>query len=64
MPAIVQWARRFLAEMDVTIAAPILYNSNIHFVRSEWGLNANSHWHRLLYSEKLGRLYNQFKLEF
>ena len=54
----------FKAELDATYAAPILYDCNIHFVRSEGGPNANPHWHRLLYCEKLSKLVGRWQDEF
>ena len=39
-PVIIQWVGSFKAELDATYAAPILYDCNIHFVRSEWSTNA------------------------
>ena len=36
-PVIVQWVGSLMDEIDVTLAAPVLYTSNIYFVRAEWG---------------------------
>ena len=47
------WVLFFLNEMDAAICAPILYDTNTYFIRCEWGPNANPHWHRLMFSEKL-----------
>ena len=49
-PGIIQWVAHFMAELDVTIAAPKLYRSIIHWMRSEWGPNCNPHWHTILWS--------------
>ena len=63
-PGIIQWVAHFMAELDVTVAAPKLYRSIIHWMRSEWGPNCNPHWHRLLWSEYFSALFNDWKSEF
>ena len=63
-PGIIQWVAHFMAELDVTVAAPKLYRSTIHWMQSEWGPNSNPHWHRILWSEHFSALFNDWKSEF
>ena len=53
-----------MAEMNATINAPILYNADKYFVRSEWGQNENVHFHSLSMSESLSKKFNEIKQDF
>ena len=54
-PHIAQWVGSFMAEINASIAAPILYDASKYFVRFEWGPNGNIHSHSLLMSDKLSK---------
>ena len=55
-PHIVQWVGTFMAEINATIASPVLYDTNKYFVRSEWGANGNQHFHQLQTCDKLSNI--------
>ena len=63
-PHIVQWDGTFMAELNVNIASPTLYDTNRYFVRSEWGANGNPHFHQLQASEKLSAWFQSLKEKF
>ena len=63
-PHIVQWVGAFMAEMNAAVNAPILYDADKYFVRTEFGSNSNPHWHFLLMSEKLSKKFNEMKAQF
>ena len=63
-PHIVQWVGAFMAEMNATITAPILYDTNKFFVRTEFGANSNPHWNSLYMSEKLSRKIHIIKTQY
>ena len=63
-PHIVQWVGTFMAEINVTIASPVLYDTNKYFVRSEWGGNGNPHFHQLQTSDKLSKWFYSLKVKF
>ena len=52
-----------MAEINVTIASPVLYDTNKYFVRSEWGGNGNPHFHQLQISDKLSKGFYSLKIK-
>ena len=61
IPLYVQWVGSFMAELDATIAAPIIQGSSIHWYRHEWGPNANPHTHNLHVIKSLNTQQHQWK---
>ena len=59
-PTIVQFVGTFMAELDITVINPVIHDSTIHVMRSEWGPNANPHWHSLLWSESLSKSFGDW----
>ena len=53
-----------MAEINATIASPVLYDTNKYFLRSEWGGNGNPHFHQLQTSDKLSKWFYSLKVKF
>ena len=53
-----------MAEINVTIASSVLYDSNKYFVRSEWGGNGNPHFHQHQTSDRHSKWLYSLKVKF
>ena len=55
---IIQFVGAFMAELDITVVAPVVQGATGHAMRNEWGPNANPHWHSMLMSETLSTVFD------
>ena len=62
-PLFVQFVASIIAEIDVTIAAPVIQGQSIYWYRHEWGPNANPHVHKLQAIQELNVKQHEWKKE-